>query len=189
MAKSPVSLGEDNKERVQESVALASERTASTQEASSRQDAMEQQAATVGGGESASGAAVASPTSDSTRERSSVASLSRARAIAKLAIDSQATDVMILDLHKRTALFDFFVVATGKSGRQLRAIADEIDDLLQKQLGEKRLHIDGYQDSRWIVLDYGDLVIHLFDREMRDFYRIEDLWSDAPRIPLSEQGA
>ena len=128
---------------------------------------------------------VSTPASTAVEAVTPSASLTRARAIAKLAADSQATDVMILDLRKRTALFDFFILATGKSGRQLRAIADEVDDLLQKQLGEKRLHIDGYQDSRWIVLDYGDLVIHLFDREMRDFYRIEDLWSDAPRVPLS----
>jgi len=186
VAKSPVSLGEENEGRVQESVATASEPATSTQEADRPEGVTEGQTAAAGGGASATDAAVDSPPTEATTERSSTASLSRARAIAKLAIDSQATDVMILDLRKRTALFDFFVVATGKSGRQLRAIADEVDDLLQKQLGEKRLHIDGYQDSRWIVLDYGDLVIHLFDREMRDFYRIEDLWSDAPRVPLSE---
>mgnify|MGYP003346881979 CR=1 FL=1 len=64
------------------------------------------------------------------------------------------------------------------------AIADDIDTLLEKQLGDKRLYTEGYQDSRWIVLDYGDLVIHLFDTEMRIFYRLEDVWGDAPRIEV-----
>lgn len=124
---------------------------------------------------------------ESTEEAAAPASFRRAQAVARLALDNEARDVLILDLRSRTALFDYFVLATGKSGRQLRAIADDIDDLLQKQLGDKRLHTDGYTDSRWIVLDYGDLVIHLFDREMRDFYRLEDLWDDAPRIALGPE--
>ncbi|MFO0901914.1 MAG: ribosome silencing factor [Pirellulales bacterium] len=114
-----------------------------------------------------------------------LSSLDKARAAAKMALENQARDVLILDLRKQTALFDYFVIATGKSGRQLRAIADDIDELLQKQLGDKRLYTEGYQDSRWIVLDYGDLVIHLFDSEMRDFYRLEDVWGDAPRIDVA----
>jgi ribosome-associated protein len=125
---------------------------------------------------------------ESTDETAEVpASFRRAQAAARLALDNEARDVVILDLRPRTALFDYFVIATGKSGRQLRAIADDIDDLLEKQLGDKRLHTDGYTDSRWIVLDYGDLVIHLFDREMRDFYRLQELWDDAPRISVGPE--
>lgn len=87
-------------------------------------------------------------------------------------------------MRRQTALFDYFLIVTGRSGRQLRAIADELDDLLRKQFGDRRLSVDGYSDSRWIVLDFGDLVVHLFDNEMRKFYRLEDLWADAERVPL-----
>lgn len=110
--------------------------------------------------------------------------MTHALAAARLALENQARDVQVLDLRSRTALFDYFVIATGKSGRQLRAIADDIDDLLEKKLGDRRLHTEGYSNSRWIVLDYGDVVIHLFDGEMRDFYRLDHLWEDAPRIPV-----
>lgn len=123
-------------------------------------------------------------TGNGTTAAASPASLAKALAAARLALDNQARDVLVLDLRQQTALFDYFVIATGKSGRQLRAIADDIDDLLEKKLGDRRLHTEGYSDSRWIVLDYGDLVIHLFDGEMRDFYRLEDLWEDAPRVDV-----
>ncbi len=187
MAKSPAESVEETEARMTEPVPAADDAPAAagaagTGAAPAAAETASDPAVAVNASTTAVGAVEAAGAVESVQPS---ASLTRARAIAKLAADSQATDVMILDLRKRTALFDFFIVATGKSGRQLRAIADEVDDLLQKQLGEKRLHIDGYQDSRWIVLDYGDLVIHLFDREMRDFYRIEDLWSDAPRVSLS----
>ena len=121
---------------------------------------------------------------DSAEKKQESKSLTHALAAARLALENQARDVQVLDLRSKTALFDYFVIATGKSGRQLRAIADDIDDLLEKKLGDRRLHTEGYSDSRWIVLDDGDVVIHLFDAEMRDFYRLDHLWEDAPRIPV-----
>lgn len=110
--------------------------------------------------------------------------LQAALAAARLAAENEGRDILLLDMRRQTALFDYFLIVTGKSGRQLRAIADEVDDLLRKQFGDRRLSVDGYSDSRWIVLDFGDLVVHLFDGEMRKFYRLEDLWADAERVPL-----
>jgi ribosome-associated protein len=106
-------------------------------------------------------------------------SLELATAAAQVALDNRGQDVLVLDVSKQTALFDYFVIATGSSRRQLHAIADEIDDRLQKDLGDRRLGIEGFEESRWIVLDYGSIVIHIFDEEMRQYYDLESLWADA----------
>ena len=96
---------------------------------------------------------------------------------------NRARDIAIIDLREITAVFDFFVLATGSSRRQLHAIAEEIDDVLKKQFGDRRLGLEGYEDSRWILLDFGDVVVHLFDEETREYYDLEHLWAGAKRIP------
>jgi ribosome-associated protein len=115
-------------------------------------------------------------------------SLQLATAAARVALDNNGTDVLILDVCNQTALFDYFVLATGTSRRQLHAISEEIDDVLEKQMGDKRIGIEGYEDSRWIVLDYGSVVIHLFDEETRSYYDLESLWADATVVPLTGLG-
>lgn len=111
-------------------------------------------------------------------------SLQLALAAARTADENRGIDIVILDLRELTPLFDYFVIATGGSRRQLHAMSEEIDDALQQGLGDKRLSIEGYQDSRWILLDYGDVVIHLFDAETRDYYSLEHLWGGAKRVPF-----
>src|SRR5262245_57587611 len=108
--------------------------------------------------------------------------LARARAAPRAAWENNGQDVVVLDTRDQTSLFDFFVIATGRSGRQLRAIADEIDDVLQKQFGDQRLGTEGYRDSRWIVLDYGDVIIQLFDEKARVYYQLDGLWGDARNV-------
>lgn len=115
-------------------------------------------------------------------------SLERAMAAARSAVENQAQDLLILDLREQTPLFDYFVLATGRSGRQIRAIADDIEEVLKKQFRDRRLSVEGYSESRWIVLDFGDIVIHLFDPQAREFYRLEDLWADAKRVALEPTG-
>lgn len=110
-------------------------------------------------------------------------SLQLALAAAREAEDNRGQDVVVLDLREQTAAFDYFVIVTGTSNRQLRAMSDAIDDVLQKQFGHRRLGLEGYEDSRWILLDYGSIVIHLFDAATREYYRLEDLWGGAPRVP------
>ena len=85
-----------------------------------------------------------------------------------------------------TCIFDYFVVATGTSRRQLHAMADEIDDKLQRDMGDRRLGVEGYRGSSWILLDYGTVVVHLFEEEAREFYAIEKLWGEAQVIPWQE---
>ncbi|MHB0957673.1 MAG: ribosome silencing factor [Pirellulaceae bacterium] len=105
-----------------------------------------------------------------------------ALAAARTAVDNRGQDVLILDTRAQTPLFDYFVIATGSSRRQLHAMSEEIDQKLEVELQDRRLGIEGYDDSRWIVLDYGNIVIHLFDEDARRFYRLEELWADSPRV-------
>jgi ribosome-associated protein len=113
-------------------------------------------------------------------------SLDRARAAARAALDNNAQNVLVLDVRQQSSLFDYFVIATGRSGRQLRAISDEIDHLLQNEYGDRRLGTEGYRDGRWIVLDYGDVIIQLFDETARNYYQLDELWGDAVRVDLSD---
>ncbi|MDX1946700.1 MAG: ribosome silencing factor [Pirellulaceae bacterium] len=105
-----------------------------------------------------------------------------AAAAAREAEDNRGQDVVVLDMRGQTSIFDFFVIATGSSNRQLRAISDSIDDVLQKQFGHRRVGVEGYEESHWILLDYGSIVVHLFDEKSRDYYRLEDLWAGAKPI-------
>jgi len=106
-------------------------------------------------------------------------SLELALAAAREAEDNRGQNVLVLDMREQTTAFDYFVLATGTSNRQLRAMSDAIDDVLQKQFGHPRLGLEGYQDSHWILLDYGSVIIHLFDSTKRDYYRLEELWAGA----------
>lgn len=110
--------------------------------------------------------------------------LQRALVAARTAIENRGRDVVILDVRRQATLFDYFIVATGTSRRQLHAMSEEIDHALEEGLGDRRMGIEGYNESRWILLDYGDIVIHLFDDETRDYYALEQLWSQAERVPL-----
>ena len=111
-------------------------------------------------------------------------SLQLALAAARSASDNRGQDVVVLDMRPLTPEFDYFVIATGNSRRQLHAIGDEIDHMLEDELGDQRMGTEGYHESRWILLDYGSVVIHIFDEETRRFYALEDLWGAAERVAL-----
>ena len=107
-----------------------------------------------------------------------------ALAAARTAADNRGQDIAVLDMRPLTAEFDYFVLVTGNSRRQLHAISEEIDHALEDDLHDQRLGIEGYSESRWILLDYGSVVIHMFDAETRAYYALEDLWSTAQRVAL-----
>jgi len=111
-------------------------------------------------------------------------SLDRAMTAAQTAKDNRGKGIVILDLRKIPSQFDYFVIASGTSRRQLHGMSEEIDHVLEDKLGDKRLSIAGYQESKWIVLDYGDIVIHLFEPETREFYALEELWGKASKVPF-----
>jgi ribosome-associated protein len=111
----------------------------------------------------------------------SAAALERACLSARVAAENNARDVLVLDMRGITPLYDFFVLATGTSRRQIHTIAEEIDAALHAG-GDRRLGIEGYEASRWVVQDYGDVVVHVFSPEAREYYNLEELWLDAPHI-------
>lgn len=106
---------------------------------------------------------------------------------ADFAANKKAEDVLALDLRGISTVADFFVVCSGTSEPHLKAISSEIQDKLREDHGVRALHVDGYPASQWMVVDYGDVLVHIFHQEKRAFYALEDLWSDAPRLALPEE--
>ena len=113
----------------------------------------------------------ANPGTTPSRHTPQQRSLQLALAAAQTAADNNGQDILVLDLRELTCIFDYFVIASGSSRRQLHAISDDIDDCLEKKLGDKRMGIEGYDGSSWILLDYGTVVIHLFDAATRGLLR------------------
>jgi ribosome-associated protein len=110
-------------------------------------------------------------------------SLESAKVAAKIAAENKGQEIVLLDLSKQTSIFDCFLIVTGTSRRQLHAIAEEIDRELKKR-GEVRLNMSGYDESQWIAIDYGGIIVHLFDEERRRYYDLEGLWGDAQKVDL-----
>jgi len=115
-----------------------------------------------------------------------LSSLERACLAARVAVENKGRDVQVLDMRGITPLYDFFVLVSGQSRRQVHTLTEEIDAALQEQ-GEERLGIEGYEASKWVVQDYGDVVVHVFNPDTREYYALEELWADAPRVDW-EQG-
>ncbi len=116
------------------------------------------------------------------RTRQPLTSLEQAQRIAGLAEEKLAQDILILDMRPVCAYTDFFVVCSGQNARQTKAILDEVRYAL-KHDGRLLPHsVDGEQEGTWIVADYLDVVLHVFTPEMREFYRLEELWEDVPSI-------
>ncbi len=101
-----------------------------------------------------------------------------------MAAENRGRDIVILDLRELTTEFDYFVLVTGASRRQLHAVSDEIDHLFERTWNDQRLGIEGYNLSRWILLDYGDIVVHMFDDDARKYYDLDQLWCQAKRVPF-----
>jgi ribosome-associated protein len=105
----------------------------------------------------------------------------------KAADDKKAMDLVVLDLRKAAGFTDFFVIASGASTRQVRAIADSVLETLAAD-GVKPAHIEGYDRSEWVLLDYFDFIVHIFSPETRLFYGLERLWGSAERIEVPAVG-
>jgi len=107
--------------------------------------------------------------------------LERACLAARTARDNKAKDILVLDLRAITPIYDYFVISTGTSRRQIHAIAEETDAAL-RTVGDRRIGMEGYQASKWVVQDYADVVVHVFDPDTREYYKLEELWADAKRV-------
>jgi ribosome-associated protein len=106
----------------------------------------------------------------------------------RIAADRKAMDVVVLDMRDASSITDYFLICSGGSERQVQAIADAIDEQLG-QSGIASLGIEGYREGRWVLMDYGDVIVHVFSRETRDFYDLERLWANAPKIDLARESA
>ncbi|MDP8976558.1 MAG: ribosome silencing factor [Actinomycetota bacterium] len=111
----------------------------------------------------------------------------RAIAAARAAADKVGAGTVILEVGAVLAITDYFVVTSGANARQVRTIAEEVEASLAGSAGIKPLRIEGLDDARWVLIDYGDFVVHVFLEEVRRYYDIERLWSDAPRVEWEVQ--
>jgi ribosome-associated protein len=100
------------------------------------------------------------------------------------ASDKKATGIRVLDLREIASFAEFFIIATGNNQRQVQAVADDISERLKKELGSRPVRIEGYNTAEWVLMDYGDFIVHIFDKDARDFYDLERLWRDARRVEL-----
>ena len=107
---------------------------------------------------------------------------------ARSASAKQAESVAILDVHGLIVITDYFVIASGSTDRQVKTIVEEVEKAL-RELGRKPVRREGETEGRWVLLDYVDVVVHVFAEEEREYYDLERLWRDAPRVDWTENGA
>jgi ribosome-associated protein len=108
-----------------------------------------------------------------------------ARLAAQAAADKLATDIILLDVSERLVVTDVFVIGSAPSERQVESIVDEVEERLRRS-GVKPLRREGEREGRWVLLDYGDFVVHVQHAEERTFYGLERLWKDCPRVPFTD---
>lgn len=99
----------------------------------------------------------------------------------EIAADRKAEDIVMLDISKVSIIADYFVIANGTSDRQVRAIAQAIDEKLGEE-GINPINVEGMTDARWVLMDYGGVLVHIFDPATREFYRLEQLWTGAQPV-------
>ncbi|MDR1485321.1 MAG: ribosome silencing factor [Planctomycetaceae bacterium] len=100
--------------------------------------------------------------------------------------ENRGNDIVVLDVRGLTKAFDYFLIVSGSSRRQLHTIGDEIQKKLVGEMGDECLSVSGYKEGRWVVIDYGDIIVHLFEPETRTYYAIEELWGKAIKIPTDD---
>lgn len=109
----------------------------------------------------------------------------------KLAIhcasEKKAFNMVALDLREIASFTEFFIIVSGANSRQAQAISDEINERLKKDLNSKPIRVEGYSGGEWVLLDYGDFVVHIFEKEARDFYDLQRLWRDAKKVEMPEE--
>ncbi|MEJ7699009.1 MAG: ribosome silencing factor [Pyrinomonadaceae bacterium] len=105
----------------------------------------------------------------------------------RCASDKKAFDMVAIDLREIASFTEFFIIASGANSRQVQAIADEITEQLKQQLNSRVVRVEGYQTGEWILLDYGDFVVHIFEAKAREFYDLERLWRDAKKVEIPKE--
>lgn len=111
----------------------------------------------------------------------------RAQLALHCASEKKAVNEVVLDLRDIASFTEFFLIAGGTNPRQVQAISDEIGERLKKQLDARPIRVEGYKTAEWILMDYGDFIVHLFDRKSREFYDLERLWRDAKKVEIPQE--
>ena len=101
----------------------------------------------------------------------------------RAASDKKALEIVVLDLREVASFTDYFIITSGTNTRQVQAIADEVVEQLKKQ-GTRAARVEGYKTAEWVLVDFGDFIVHVFEDKSRRFYDLERLWRDAARVPL-----
>lgn len=107
---------------------------------------------------------------------------------AKAADDKKAMDIVVQEIREALIITDYFVIVTGANNRQVDAITEAVEEALRLEADVKPIGREGLDELTWVLLDYGDFVVHIFQPELRDFYRLETLWNDVPLVDLTEIG-
>jgi len=107
------------------------------------------------------------------------------RRLAEAAVQKKARDLVGLDVHQLTSFTDAFLLATGTSDRHVRSVADAVLEV-SKEMGRSPLGVEGYDEGRWVLIDLNEVVVHVFQKEVREYYDLERLWGDAPPIELEQ---
>ena len=102
----------------------------------------------------------------------------------KILDEKKAADLSLIQIDEISSLADYFVLATGTSGTHVKALADEVEFQLKNEQGAEPSHIEGYRSNSWILLDYGEVVVHVFTRQSREFYDLDRLWQNGEPIPV-----
>ena len=113
-----------------------------------------------------------------------LSSLDKVMIAARAADSKKATDILIQDVRELVGITDFFVIVTAQNNRQISAVLDAIEEAEIKEAGVKPFSVEGAQEGFWALQDYGDFVVHVFQPEGRDYYRLEEIWNDAPTTPF-----
>ena len=103
--------------------------------------------------------------------------------IAKILDDKKAEDIKVLEIKELTTMCDYFIICTGGSSLHVKALCDNVEEKMKEQ-GTAPIHNEGYNGAAWLLMDYGDVVVHIFDRESASFYNLERLWTDAPKLDI-----
>ncbi|NDD92994.1 ribosome silencing factor [bacterium] len=117
------------------------------------------------------------------KTRTDSASKKRALECARAALEKKAENIRVLDLTRLSGFTDYFVICSGLSDRQVQAIATSVEQHLEAQ-GAELVNFEGFSDGRWVLMDFGDVVVHVFQDALRDYYDLENLWADAPRVTI-----
>lgn len=112
-----------------------------------------------------------------------------AKVAAAAADEKKATDIMLLDLEGQSDVCDYFLICTAANAHLMDAVVDFIQEKVLKNTGYKPMSVEGRARTTWVLLDYGSVVVHVFQPEARDYYRLERLWGEAPHVPLDLEGA